>query len=403
MRDTFKIDLGTIDLKSFQLKRVGDYTLITPLRGKETWKLDELHLRSVMVDADGCVVSTGFPKFFNYGEQPTHDAEFEAAVRRDDVSFPEKMDGSLIIIDEIDGRINVRTRGQTNLGTWEGAITKLIHAKYPDLAEVLKLGHPMLTTHSLLLEYVSPDNNIVLRYEQPELYFLALVDKATLRPAWTTSARTFSWQLGLPRPGHHVLPTDPEAVHAAVRRWSGKEGVVACFRSGAGDPMMLKIKAEEYLALHTFRGHLSPRRVTIACFLADVCREEEAYEKLAPFGFDYEAARFSIPTIREYLVACGEQMARLKRFQAKASTLRSMSNDKRDYVELVRAADFSGFPERWWFTVAMKLYDGGFAEAWPMVAAEAVLHESMTTVKNWLKDPLASFRAIVEGPAETEE
>jgi len=406
--DTFKLDLSTVDPKSFALKRSGNFTLITPLRGKEVWQLDELHLRSVMVNDDGYVVSSGFPKFFNYGEQPTHDAAFEAAVLRDEVEFPEKMDGSLIIMDSIrnngDWYVNLRTRGLTNLGSWEPAILKLIREKYPALHDMHALGHPLLKTHSFLFEYVAPTNNIVLRYEQPELYFLGTVDKRTLQPDWDTGYHVnLAWQTGTPRPVHHVLPRDHAALLATVRGWGGKEGVVAYFRSPDGRPMMIKIKASEYLALHAFRSRLSPRRVEIACLLANVVDEETAFEKLAPFGFDYEAARFSAPVIADFVVRRNAQWERLLAFTTKVTALRAVSRDKREYVERVRAVDAEGYAEPWWFAVAMKLYDGAILDAWPMVAAEAVLGEAIPTVRKWLKDPIASFREIVEGPAETEE
>src|ERR1044072_6549401 len=74
--------------------------LIHPTQGQYRWAPEERRFRSLIVDAQGRVVSEGYPKFFNAGEE----AAAEDAKRLVDeiqaggeVYAEEKVDGSLII------------------------------------------------------------------------------------------------------------------------------------------------------------------------------------------------------------------------------------------------------------------------------------------------------------------
>src|SRR5688572_24677969 len=121
-----RLDVGSIDRTQFKVVEEEGETLIIPLKDKYRWRDDELHLRSLVLDATGTVISAGFPKFFNFGEQPERDRELAAAMARGGVEFPEKLDGSLIVADRVGGVPRLRTRGRRLLGEFGPEVDALI-------------------------------------------------------------------------------------------------------------------------------------------------------------------------------------------------------------------------------------------------------------------------------------
>ena len=132
-----RVDVAAIDRTQFKIVEEEGETLVIPLKDKFRWCEDELHLRSLVLDATGEVISTGFPKFFNYGEDPERDRDLAAAIAHGVVEFPEKLDGSLIVADRIRGTPRLRTRGRRVLGEFASEIEALIASDYPQLLAVL--------------------------------------------------------------------------------------------------------------------------------------------------------------------------------------------------------------------------------------------------------------------------
>ena len=83
--------------------------LIFPKKGVEGfWTKDILWARSIMIHRDTHkILSRGFDKFFNYHERVDIDPEPDFL----DCEFREKIDGSLLIVSVINGKLNIRTRG----------------------------------------------------------------------------------------------------------------------------------------------------------------------------------------------------------------------------------------------------------------------------------------------------
>src|SRR5262245_13940787 len=121
-----RIDLAGIDREQFSVSERNGRFLITPLKSKHVWAESELHLRSLLVNADGDVLSSGFPKFVNYGENKEHDKTFRLSLGYGTVAFHEKLDGTLIILDFIDGKPHFRTRGSHDLGAFEEPVMRCI-------------------------------------------------------------------------------------------------------------------------------------------------------------------------------------------------------------------------------------------------------------------------------------
>ena len=115
MSTPLHVDVAAVDRTQFKVFEEDGETLVIPRKDKFRWDEAELHLRSLVLDAHGHVVSAGFPKFFNLGENPAHDHSLSRAMAGGTVEFPEKIDGSLIVADRIRGVARLRTRGRRDL------------------------------------------------------------------------------------------------------------------------------------------------------------------------------------------------------------------------------------------------------------------------------------------------
>src|SRR5439155_2855937 len=127
-----RIDISKINQNDFVCKitPTGD-VLVTPSRTKHIWALCEIFLRSLLLDAEGQVLSSGFNKFFNLGENAEMDALFKKRFSENAVTFSEKVDGSLIVLDQFsDSEINLRTRGNYELGEFSEDVNQLLIKKY---------------------------------------------------------------------------------------------------------------------------------------------------------------------------------------------------------------------------------------------------------------------------------
>lgn len=404
--EAMRLDVASIDRTQFKVVEEEGETLIIPLKDKYRWRDDEVHLRSLVLDAAGHVISAGFPKFFNFGEQPERDRELAAAMARGVVEFPEKLDGSLIVADRVGGVPRLRTRGRRVLGEFGPEVDGLIDSEYPALRRFLA-EDAWLDRHSILFEFVSPARAIVLRAERPALFLLGYVDKHTIWPAWDAAALTrISAATAVPVAPLHALPVELEAALLHIRGWKGREGVVARFTDTRGEPRLVKIKAEDYLRLHAYRSRLSGARVIKLAWLLGLDDEAGLLPGLARYGLDWEAAEFARADVVPYLA---RRAAALERFRAFVAMIEPWAGararaEKRAYVDRVRAyqASSEAFGDELWFRVAMRLYDADAEDA-QLVVDASVLDEAATSLRAWRKDPDAEIRAILTAPVREDD
>jgi len=97
--DRFRVTPGTFC-------GVNSFHIIPEIDAK--WTKEKLFYRSVIVDEKNKVLSCGFPKFFNYGENIECYPPLEGFK---DWEIYEKIDGTLLIADYVNKQFNMRTRG----------------------------------------------------------------------------------------------------------------------------------------------------------------------------------------------------------------------------------------------------------------------------------------------------
>lgn len=400
------IDLASIDREQFNVSERGDFFLITPAKSKHVWEEGELHLRSLLVRRNGEVVSSGFPKFRNYGEDRDDDVEFRAALARGEAIHREKLDGSLIIASIIDGEPHLRTRGNHCLGEFEEPVLTLIAQEYPDLFPGLRLCAPDL---SVLFEYVAPTNRIVLKYEKPELVLLGTVEHDSLEVNNSPfRLKMFSDRLGVRLPEEYELPDTLEELTALVKAWPDKEGIVADYEDTRYGRRLIKVKATLYCRLHTIRFRLTEPKVNKLCFLLNIRSMAESRRKLYAMGIDFEVQEEIQGLVLNYL---NQLQALARKFDYLSKTLdlsaaisRSNATDPRearkDYVAKVGEwlrlrEDFS----EGWFGAAMMIFDGNHREAWIDIVSRFILSQSTKATKVWLGNPMVEIKALIDAPS----
>ncbi len=168
-----KIDLSTIDPESFMVHQhfVGEHPvlLVQPIHLGSKWTKDNLIFRSSVWDMEGNLVSASWKKFANFGEKPD---VFDVPVSLDGTSAMEKIDGSTLIVSKYKGHLITRTRGTVDTSKLDnGYEVDFLKDKYPKV-----FSDTLLDTHSLVFEWTSPTNRVVIDYgSEPLLYLTGII------------------------------------------------------------------------------------------------------------------------------------------------------------------------------------------------------------------------------------
>jgi len=215
-------------------KSWGDYSLLRQCRG-------------LITDTNGNIVGRGFAKFFNWEEHQL--SEFPTATCQIEVS--EKIDGSLLIVCRYGDKIVYSTRGSfySEQAIAGGNLFKSLYNE--DWIEEGK---------TYLFEYISPDNRIVVTYDEPDLIHLAVIDNSN------------GWDL--PRDNRYkCVPIvaiegnifeDVLAGYSKLKKLNSpnKEGfVIRQVSDGTFPDWRCKIKFDEYIKLHRIVTGLSNKHV----------------------------------------------------------------------------------------------------------------------------------------------
>lgn len=301
-----KIKLDEINTSDFFLseRKLADgypVALIVPKKGKFAWELDEIHLRSLLCSLDGKILCSGFPKFFNYSEKKELDHITNTAILSGQVDYAEKMDGSLIIRSVINEKVNFRTRGSHFLGDFEGPVMDMINKKYPRLLDL----HAFDESVSALYEYTSPENRIIISYDEPELTFLGYMLRRENRAPTFHSNKALiedvSKRDGVRPLTFYSLPNSIDEVVKEISTWKELEGIVVWCRTEQGDRHLAKIKASEYLRLHSLRYHLSADKIRKICFAENIEQASDFKDALKDLDVDWEVMTHVHEVLDDYL------------------------------------------------------------------------------------------------------
>lgn len=329
-----KIPLDTIDKSSFKIKdgilngRV--VYLINPVEFDCKWNKSNLHLRSLMIDYDGTVISRGMSKFFNFGEKqelyPTPD-------KFNDWVLSSKEDGSLLICDLIDGKFNARTRGtisykdHENTSDFDFVINKY---KLWELSE--------LTEYSILFELYSPTNVIVLKpYQDPEIVLLGAIHKENniYYPYYSELGKQIQSKLNCKLPETFPINGDIAIIASKIKDWIGKEGIVLNYNNNQNQ---LKIKSDWYLIRHRMKSELSSLEKVMDLWISlNYPNYTDFYNEVVK-SFDFEIANIAQGHISNICDAYKEVNKILDGFYSFVNhTLRLLPNRKEQALKVIQS------------------------------------------------------------------
>ena len=249
-----QIDLNAIDREQFM---VHDHIvngevlcLVQPQAISAKWNQSNKIFRSSVWNAQGELVSASWPKFVNLHENPE---VFPVPTDLKKCKIFQKIDGSTLIVSKYKGQFIFRTRGTLDASTMEknGYEVADLMVKHP---EICRFSSQLETwSFSLLFEWVSPLNRIVLLYPEPKLFFLGIVNHNDYSLWNQAELDLIAKAWGVERPKMYSFDTIEDMVEI-VKQWEGLEGVVIY---SDNDQMMHKAKSDSYLVKHRLKSELS--------------------------------------------------------------------------------------------------------------------------------------------------
>jgi len=280
-----KIDIQKVDLTQFMVHEHslnGEIVyLIQPQHIGTKWHQDNKHMRSVVVNYAGEVISAGFPKFTNWGENPDH---FPVPNSLKHCTVVEKLDGSLLIVSKYNGQYILRTRGTVDASTLANGheleiFKNTILSKLADNNDTWD--------YSVLFEWLSPINKIVLNYgDEPSWRLIGFINHINYSLAQQDMLDAMAKKYGFDRPPTYTF-SSVEDLLKDVDQWRGKEGVVVYSKN---DQMLHKVKGAWYLALHHMKSELSNIEKIIDVWLEQGMPDYQTFYNYIFTTFDYELA-----------------------------------------------------------------------------------------------------------------
>lgn len=240
--------IGLPDPEQFNIKDcivAGDECLlITPKDMSVKWNEQNKYFRSSLWRKScGKLISGGYRKFVNYGEQP----DFEPLGNNSKFKAIVKCDGSLLILSSHNKELIIRTRGTVDATKLEnGHEIEYLKNKYPKVFSDYFVTSEKFT---LLFEWTTPSNRIVLKEsEEPTLWLIGIVNNDTYEYLSQDVLDFHAKTLGVERPKTYTFDTnDVELLKKEIEPLKDIEGVVIYDESGQ---ILKKIKTLRYLELH---------------------------------------------------------------------------------------------------------------------------------------------------------
>jgi len=281
-----KTDLNLINREQFYVNEHilhGETVfLVIPQQMGCQWDSSNKIFRSSLWNADGELISASFPKFVNWSEKPE---VFPVPTSLKNCTVVEKIDGSTLIVSRYQGQYIIRTRGTIDATQMEknGYEIELFRSEILPLIEEFFINEDV----SLLFEWTSPVNRVVLSYgDKPLFYLIGLIHHSDYKLTDQKSLDNIAKDYGLIRPETYTFTNITDLI-SNVEQWVGREGV--CLYSKGGQEIH-KIKGFDYLRLHRMKSELSSMEKVLDVWVArNYPSYNEFYEYISTV-FDFELA-----------------------------------------------------------------------------------------------------------------
>lgn len=281
-----KINLEQIDQSSFYVNErylaSGERVfLVIPQHVGCKWNKHNLIYRSSVWNEQGEPVSLSFKKFFNWDEQPDLDFRPFSLKANGGCKIVEKLDGSTLIVSKYKGELIVRTRGTIKAADLDnGHEIEVLKNRYPQVFENEYLDDGF----TLLFEWVSPENQIVIDYgKQPDIYLIGMIDHEDYSLIQQFMLDKIAKEINVKRPQYFDFDNIPEMLEG-IEKLEGQEGVCVYCNHGQN---IRKVKGAWYLALHRFKNQANIENV-VELFLEYGCPKYNDLKAQLSEQFDHE-------------------------------------------------------------------------------------------------------------------
>lgn len=259
-----------------------DCTFIAPIAFPK-WTPYTKYLRSVIFrKADYAVISAGFPKFPNWGEQPE---VFPVPTSLNGVKIVSKIDGSLLCVSAHKGELIIRTRGSTSVESCktkdEIEFFKKNQLKY--LLPRLLDESSIYSKYTFLFEWVG-SHKIVIDYgNNPQLILIGVINNSNYQLFQQEVLDVFADLFKLSRPDYFNI-TSFDSLFEVMKKQKGIEGY--CIYSNDGQDIH-KAKTDDYLIKHRFKSNLTYENM-VDYFVANtnLSKEEMLLDIASKYDFE---------------------------------------------------------------------------------------------------------------------
>lgn len=281
-----KINLNNIDREQFNVSfhEIAGETcyLVTPHYVAPVWTPENLIFRSSLWNSQGEPISLSWKKHFNFDERPDIDPIPNSL---DGMELVEKIDGSTLLISKYRDTLIVRTRGTVDATKLDnGDEIALFKERYPLVFDSINIGEYA----TLIFEWVSPRNQIVIPYAQPDIYLTGCIWHYQYDYMSQYMLDDLSKLLGVKRPRRYQFDTIPQMLEA-VNAFKGVEGICAYYNKGQS---WRKIKAAQYLILHRFKENVTQGNI-LDLFFQYQHPDLALFKELIRQHFDWECAQMA--------------------------------------------------------------------------------------------------------------
>ena len=283
---SFQAELDSLKEQGFIVKEGqiagDDVVLVFPAHMGVEWNKDNMIYRSSIWTLQGEPVSLSLPKFFNYGEQPN--LVPDPTTLQGSIAIG-KIDGSLLCTSKYKDEFIARTRGTFDARILDNGfeIDELLK-KYPKVANNKYINSE---EYSVIYEWVSPNNKIILDYgAEPDLFLTAVIRHKDYKLLSQAEVDKISLEIDVQRPEQFEF-SDIGTMLSSIKALQGQEGI--CLYYGDDGQCIKKVKSDEYLSLHRFKSNLSPKNM-LEMYFQYGKPDYDTFMKYIERDFDYENA-----------------------------------------------------------------------------------------------------------------
>lgn len=209
--------------------------------------------RGLKFDLDGNLIARPLHKFFNYGQKLiTYDWSQPHQIMT-------KLDGSMVHTALINGEIRLCTR----MGITDQALEaeKLLTDDHRNRLKKTK------TPVTLIFEFTSPDNRIVIEYDKPQLTLLAVRHNEHGGYLARSSLIGLAAAMNIPLVEVHDIRLGDDNIEEIREKTTGIEGYVVSWADGT----RVKIKTDEYTQMHRAVSYFDRENMILPVVLDRQC------------------------------------------------------------------------------------------------------------------------------------